>query len=176
MKKVVLTFGAISGGVSALLMLLSVPVINRAGFAYGHVIGYIGMVISFLFVYFGIKSYRDNVLGGHIAFGRAFGAGVLITLISSVFYVVGWQFVYHNFMPDFLDQYGAYFIESLKAKGASAVEVAQKAAEIADFKALYANPLVQMAFSFLEPLPVGILITLISAAVLRRPARLPQSS
>ena len=174
MKNIVLKFGLVSGGVSALLMFAAVPLINWVGFDYGHVIGYTGMVISFLFVYFGIKAYRDNVLGGRIAFGRAFGAGILITLISCACYVVAWQIVYQNFMPDFLDRYTEYYLGNLRASGASTASVEQAATDLAQFKAMYANPFIRVAFTFIEPLPVGFLITLISAAVLRRGVNRPQ--
>jgi hypothetical protein len=174
MKNIVLKFGLVSGGVSALLMLAAVPLIDWIGFDYGHVIGYTAMVISFLFVYFGIKAYRDNVLGGQITFGRAFGVGMLITVISCVCYVVAWQIVYQNFMPDFLDRYSEYYLGNLRASGASTAAVEQASAEMAQFKTMYANPFIRVAFTFIEPLPVGFLITLISAAVLRRTVNRPQ--
>ena len=170
MKKVVLTFGFLSGGLSALMMAATVPFMDRIGFDHGAIVGYTAMVISFLFVYFGIKSYRDNVLGGRITFGRAFGSGMLITLISCACYVIAWEIVYFNFMPDFVDRYSAYVMESLRAKGASAGEIDKAATQMAQFKTMYANPFINVAFTFIEPLPVGVLITLISAAVLRRKA------
>jgi hypothetical protein len=168
MKKTVLTFGFLSGGVAALMMFATVPFIDRIGFDKGALVGYTAMVISFMFVFFGIRSYRDNVLGGRIAFGRAFGVGLLITLISCVCYVVAWQIVYDNFMPDFMDRYAAYLIEGLKAKGASAAEIGATEQQMAEFKVMYANPFVRFGLTFIEPLPVGLLITMVSAIVLRK--------
>jgi len=168
MKKTVLTFGFLSGGLSAAMMFATMPFIYAIGLNLATVVGYTEMVISFLFVYFGIRSYRDNVLGGRIGFGRAFGAGILITLISCVCYVVAWEIIYYNFMPDFLDRYSAYLMDGLKARGASAAEIEQLTAQTAEFKTMYSNPLIMAALSFLEPFPVGLLITAISAAVLKR--------
>ena len=168
MKKTVLTFGFLSGGVAALMMFATVPFIDKVGFDRGVMVGYTAMVISFMFVFFGVRSYRDNVLGGRIAFGRAFGVGLLITLISCVCYVVAWQIIYYNFMPDFFDKYGAYVVESAKAKGASAAEIVATEKQMADFRVLYANPFIHAAFTLMEPLPVGLLITTISALVLKR--------
>src|ERR1044071_2734991 len=105
MKKNVLTFGLLSGLVSAVLMTANMLFIDNIGLDRGLVVGYTVIVISFLFVYFGIRSYRDNVLGGHITFAKAFQAGILITLISCAFYVGSWLIVYYNFMPDFGDKY-----------------------------------------------------------------------
>ena len=168
MKKTVLKFGFMSGGLSAVMMLATVPFIYTIGFDWATVVGYTEMVISFLFVYFGIRSYRDNVLGGRIGFGRAFGAGMLITLISCVCYVVAGEIIFSNLLPDFVDRYSAYLIEGLKARGASTAEIELQAAQIAEFRTMYANPLIRAALTFLEPFPVGLLITTISALVLRR--------
>ena len=87
------------------------------------VVGYTSIVISMLFVYFGIRSYRDNVLGGTISFGRGFQAGMLITLISCAFYVATWLVLYYAFMPDFGDKYAAYLIDNLRASGGSQADV-----------------------------------------------------
>ena len=169
MKKVVLTFGFLSGGLSALLMFGTMSFIDDIGFDRGVFVGYTAIVISFLFVYFGIRSYRDNVLGGRIGFGRALGVGLLITLISCACYVASWQIIYYNdFMPDFLDNYNAHVLNQLKSSGATEAEVQAAVKQNEEFKKLYANPLVNIAFTLIEPLPVGLLITFVSAAVLRR--------
>ena len=168
MRRIVLTFGFLSGGLSALMMFGTLPFIETIGFDRGVFVGYTAIVISFLFVYFGIRSYRDNVLGGRISFGRAFGAGLLITLISCACYVVAWQVIYHNFMPDFMDKYTAHTMEKMKASGATEAELQATQKELAYIGDLYENPVVNIAFTLLEPLPVGLLITFVSAAVLRR--------
>jgi hypothetical protein len=147
-------------------MLLS----DKFGADRGYVIGYTTIVLSFLLVYFGIRSYRDNIGEGRITFGRAFGIGICITLISCVFYVVTWEILYYNFMPDFMDKFTAHAIEKLKASGASAAVIQAKSAEMQRAKEMYANPLINAAFTFIEPFPVGLVITLISAGILRRQA------
>ena len=85
MKKTVITFGLISGAISSGLMLCSTGLLDRIGFDRGYIVGYTSIVLSFLLVYFGIRSYRDNVSDGHVSFGKAFGVGICITLISCVF-------------------------------------------------------------------------------------------
>src|SRR4029078_7609645 len=104
MRKVVLVFGLLSGAVSAALMLMTVPFMHRIGFDYGLVVGYTAIVLSFLFFYFGTRSYRDNVAGGTVTFGRAFSVGLLIALISSLCYVVTGEFLYFNLIADFCDK------------------------------------------------------------------------
>jgi len=168
MKKTILTFGLISGAISALLMATTVPFVDRIGFDRSAYVGYTAIVLSFLLVYFGIRSYRDNVGNGRIGFGRAFAVGICITLISCFCYVVSWEIIYYNFMPDFWDKEGAYVVGKLQASGGSQAAVQAKLEEVKKFKELYANPLINGAFTFIEPLPVGLVMTLISAAVLRR--------
>ena len=72
MKKTVLTFGLISGLIISVLMGGSLLLADKIGTGHSMALGYTIMVASFLLIYFGIRSYRDNTLGGQISFGRAF--------------------------------------------------------------------------------------------------------
>jgi hypothetical protein len=171
MKKAVLTFGLISGLIMSVLMDGSLLLADKIGSGHNSmVLGYTMMVASFLLIYFGIRSYRDNTLAGQISFGRAFACGILITLISSVCYVVMWEVLYFNFMPHFMDGYFAAQIHKLQSAGLDAATTAARVAAIQHSQQLYQNPFVNMAYTLMEPLPVGLLITLLSAALLRRKA------
>ncbi|HEU4766162.1 MAG TPA: DUF4199 domain-containing protein [Pyrinomonadaceae bacterium] len=169
MKKTVLIFGLISGAISSVLMVATVPFIYQIGFENGTIVGYTWMVLSFLMVFFGIRSYRENVGGGYISFGRAFTVGILIALISSLMYVATWQVVFQNWMYDFPERYTNYMVEKARASGVAPEEVARQRDEWNNMWALYKSSLlVRIAFSFIEPFPVGLLVTLISAGVLRK--------
>jgi hypothetical protein len=171
MKKIVLTFGLISGALMALFMFaLIMPFIDRIGFDRGVIVGYTSMVLAFMLVFFGIRSYRENVGGGTITFGRAFAVGILITLISSACYVIAWQilYFYFNFFPDFLDKYSAHLVEKARAAGATPEAIQQQVDEMQQFKKLYSNPFFNAAFTFIEPFPVGLVITFISSLILRK--------
>ena len=168
MKKVVLTFGLIAGFVISVLMGGQLLIANKLGSAHSMVVGYTTMVASFLLVYFGIRSYRDNNLAGQISFGRAFACGILITLITTVCYVAMWEIVYFNFMPHFMDSYFAAQIHKVQAAGLDPATTAARVAAIQRSQQSYQNPLINMAYTFMEPLPVGLVITLVSAATLRR--------
>lgn len=171
MKRIVLIFGLISGALMAVFMFATMPFIDRIGFDKGLFIGYANIVLAFTLVFFGIRSYRENVGGGAITFGRAFVVGILITIISSICYVIAWQILYHTFMPDFFEKYSAYIIENARAAGATPEALRAQSQELEQQIRLYKNPFLHVAFVFLEPFPVGLLITLISAAVLRKRAR-----
>ena len=169
MKKTVLTFGLISGAIMTVLMLVNVRLLDRIGFDNGTIVGYTLIVLSFLMVFFGIRSYRENVGGGYISFGRAFSVGILIALIASVVYVVAWEFEYRNWFYDFPDKYTAYAIEKARASGASAEEVAREKAKLNSMFDLYrGNIFARAAFTFIEPFPVGLLIAPIAAVILRK--------
>jgi hypothetical protein len=168
MRKTILIFGLISGGISSLMMVATVPFADRIGFDKGAVIGYTGIVLSFLLVFFGIRSYRDNVGNGQITFSKAFAVGISITVISCLCYVVTWEILYFNFLPDFMDKYSAHIVEKAKASGASAAAIQAQVEQVKKYKEMYDNPLINAAMTFIEPFPIGLVITLISAAVLRR--------
>lgn len=168
MTKIVLTFGLLSGAVAAVMMFLTLPFAERIGFDRAVYVGYTTIVISMLFVYFGVRSYRDNVLGGRMNFGKAFTAGMLITIISSACYVAAWLVMYYGFMPDFANQYADYLVEQARTPGASQADIDAAIKQGEQARQWLANPLINTAVSFTEPLPVGVIVTLISAAVLKK--------
>ena len=168
MKRTVLTFGLISGAIISVLMLATVPFMHRIGMSGGMVIGYTTMVLAFLLVFFGIRSYRENVGDGRISFGRALAVGFLIMLITCACYVITWEFIYFNFMPDFAEKYAAFALEEARSHGASAAELAKQAEDMKRFQQMYSNIFFNIALTLLEPLPVGLIMTFISALILRR--------
>ena len=167
MKNPVLTFGLISGAVSSLMMLGTIPLMHRIGFDHGMVVGFTVIVLSFLLVFFGIRLYRAQD-GGTITFGRAFTVGILITLISCVFYVATWQLIYFKLQPDFMDKWAAHTVEKVRADGGTPEAVEATRRQMQSFKEAYDNPLTNAAYTFMEAFPVGLLVTAISAAALRR--------
>ena len=171
MKKTVWTFGLISGAILSTMMAVTVPFEHQIGYDHALIVGYTTMVVSFLLIFFGIRSYRDNVGGGSVRFGRAFAVGALIAAIASVCYVAAWEVIFYKFEPDFMDKYTAHAIERVKASGASQAVVEQRTAELNRQAELYKNPLVNVAMTFIEPLPVGLLIAFVSAVVLSRRRR-----
>ena len=173
MKRIVVTFGLISGALLSVMMLVTIPFMDRIGFDKGEIIGYTTMVLAFIMVFFGIRSYRDTVLDGTIGFGRAFQVGILITLISCVCYVATWQVIYYKMAPDFGEKYTAHVLDKAKASGATEQQLAAQRAQMAKFMELYKNPLVNVAITFVEPFPVGLVITIVCAGILRRKRAAP---
>jgi hypothetical protein len=167
MKRTVLIFGLIAGAIMSLEMIVGLPFIEEIG-SLGLVVGYATMVVAFLMVYFGIRSYRDRVAGGSISFGRAFSVGILITIVACLCYVATWEVIFYKFHPDFFDKYAARVVAETKASGATAEQVEAKRREMAIQSEQYRKPLVNIAYTFIEPFPVGLLFTLGCAGILRK--------
>jgi len=168
MRKTVLIFGLISGAVSAALLLLTIPFADKIGFEKGEILGYTTIVLSALMVFFGVRSYRENAGGGRLTFGRGFAVGILITLISSACYVGTWELVYYKMMPDFAEKYAAHMVERAKASGASQQKVEETEQKAKQFKVMYDKPAINVAMTFMEVFPIGLVVTLCSAGILRK--------
>ena len=170
MKNIVLKYGLISGlllAAASTVVWLNIEKIDKSMGALSMAIGFSSMILAFTAVYFGIRAYREQQ-NGAITFGRGLSVGLLIALITCAFYVVGWQIVYWNFMPDFADKYAAVTLAKMKAAGAPADEITTKTAEMEKFKKDYRNPVYNVGMTFMEIFPVGLIISVISAAILRR--------
>ena len=168
MRKTVLTFGLIAGAILSASMLATVPFIDSIGFDRGEVVGYTAMVLAFLLIFFGVRSYRDNVAGGVIRFGRAFAVGAMIAAVAAVCYAATWELVYSRFTPDFVEKYQAHVIEKARAEGDSEEEIARKQADLKKYAGMYENPAIRAAITFFEPMPVALIICLVTAGVLSR--------
>jgi hypothetical protein len=140
---------------------------------WGMVIGYATMLIALSAVFVGIKRHRDVDRGGVVGFWRALGVGVGISFVAGVFYVVAWEAVQAISGMDFPTAYANAMVESARAKGASGEAIAKMTAEMAAFKIQYADPLFRLPMTFAEIFPVGVLVSLVSAALLRNPRFLP---
>ena len=170
MRKIVLTFGFIAGAILSAMLFITLPMQEQIG-DNGAIIGYTTMVLAFLMVFFGVRSYRDNVAGGKVGFGRAFTVGLMITLVASVCYTASWEVIYYKLAPDFGEKYAAYTVEKAKKSGATQAQIATQKKQMAEFMEMYKNPLVNIAFTLIEPLPVGLLFALVAAGVLSRKRR-----
>ena len=167
-KKTVWTFGLLSGALVSAMMAATIPFQDEAGFDHSLMVGYATIVLSFLLIYFGVRSYRNNIGKGTVGFGRALAVGSSIGIVASVCYVATWQVMYFNSMPDFLTKYGAHELDKARAEGASEATLAQKKVELDKFEKMYQNPAINAAFTILEPLPVALVVALVSAGALSR--------
>jgi hypothetical protein len=171
MKKTVWTFGLIAGAIMSAMLLVTMPLEEMIGPERGEIVGYTTMIAAFLLVFFGVRSYRDNVKGGSVSFGRALALGCLIVLVTSVCYTATWQVIFFGFKSDFIEKYQAHQVEKIRAGGASPAEVEKKVAEMKKFAEMYKNPFFNVAITLVEPLPVGLVIAFVSAGVLSRRRR-----
>ena len=171
MKKIVITYGLISGAIITCLFLLSMYLWSKGviNFDNGEYFGYGSMLVALSMVFFGIKSFRDNQIGKSIGFWKGAQVGILITLLASFVYAASWE-VYMQVSPQnsFMESYTEHYISKMKEKGATQEEIDKTLNEMAAMKDMYKNPVIRFGMTLMEILPVGIIVTLVSAAILRR--------
>jgi len=172
MKKTVLTYGIIGGIIVSALMWLTLGS-GQHDFDNGMWIGYTTMVVALSTIFFAVKAYRDKSLGGSINFGKAFLMGLYITLIASTMYAGSWMVLSATTDQDFMEQYYAHEKQKLDSSDLPPAEVEAKLQEMRDFQEMYKNPIVKIGFTYMEILPVGLLISLICAGLLARRASDP---
>lgn len=169
MKKTILINGLIAGFiVTAMMVISSALCYNDPNFKGSMVLGYLGMLLAFSFVFVGIKSYRDKHNSGVITFGKAFKIGLLITLIASTAYVAVWLVEYYFFIPDFMEKYTAHILKQATESGATVAEIQAQTNEMEMYKEWYKNPILVVILTYAEVLPIGLIVTLISALILKR--------
>jgi hypothetical protein len=172
MKKIIIVYGFIAGILVSILMLFTTNYISHCegniDYDTSMLIGYASMLVAFSLVFVGIRNYRNNYNGGVISFGKAFKIGLFMVLIASTMYVIAWMIDYFVFVPDFLEKYSAHMIDELKASGASQAEIEKQTKEMADFAVMYKNPFFNAMMTYMEILPVGLLVALVSSIILKR--------
>lgn len=169
MKKTILTYGLISGTiVTATLMVTSILWKNDPNFEPSPIMGFGSMLLAFTFIFIGIKSFRDNLNNGTITFGKAFKIGALIALIASSMYVIAWMISLNFYFPDFIDRYDELVMKQAEASGKSAIEIQSQTKEVQWMKNAYKNPIYVILLTFMEILPLGLVVALVSSLILKK--------
>ena len=172
MGRIIAVYGAIAGVIVVAGMFINIGFLADHG-AMGMVAGYLSMLVALIFVFVGVKRYRDVDLGGVIGFWKAFGVGIGIGLVAGLFYVLGWEPYMWRTGGTFMAEYIASSIEDMRAAGKSAAEIAKFSSEMGAMAEQYKNPLFRMALTLTEILPVALIVSLVSAALLRRSSFMP---
>jgi hypothetical protein len=166
MKKNVIVFGIIAGLIVTSMMIWSTSqCYTNADWQPSAFLGYTTMLVAFSFIFVAVRNYRDKYNEGTVTFGRAFLIGLYITLIASVMYVVVWVIDYYVFVPDFMEKYTERMMQDAISNGE---DTAALQAEMEMYKKLYTNPLYVVLLTFGEILPVGLVVSLIVAVILKR--------
>lgn len=172
MQRLILVYGTIAGTIEWLLMALSMGLVSDHG-SMGMMLGYLSMLIALSLVFVGVKRFRDEHQGGVIRFWKALAIGLGIAGIAALFYVLGWEIYIWATDNHFMADYMASVLEQKQAAGATAAELARYKVEMAEFSEMYKNPAIRMLMTLSEIAPVGLLASLISAALLRNPRFMP---
>lgn len=165
MKKVIWIYGLVIGAViSSHTIIMMNMMVNNPDLKTNDLLGYAALIAMFSIIFFGIRKYRNSYSNGYISFGRAFKTGAWIALIGSTMYVLLGLGYYYLFLPEFLDAY----IQHVLNKCTSPAELAAKTKEMADFREMYKNPLFAILTSYMEVLPLGLVVAAVSALLLKK--------
>lgn len=137
-------------------------------FGLGEILGYTAMLLAFSTVFIGVKRHRDVVLDGKISFKGAFGNAMIVVGVAAAVYVIGWEIYYPNFAGDFGQEYGEYMLQNLKDQGLSAEEIAKEKANMDLWMERYESPLYRIPITLMEILPLGLIVALVSALILKK--------
>jgi hypothetical protein len=162
MQKLILVYGVIAG-----LVIIGGTVLSLELGVASMWLGYLVMFIVFSTIFVAVKQYRDDRLGGVIRFGTGFGLGLGITIVASLIYVFVWELYLMSTDYTFIDTYINSIMEGQKAAGASQEELAATGKAMESLREIYADPLKRLPMTFVEIFPVGLLISLIAAFVLK---------
>ena len=170
MKKVVITCGLIAGAIVTGMMVIATSLYSSHDKESGasEVIGYTSMLLAFSLIFVGIKMFRDKHNGGTVTFGKAFLIGLYISLIASTMYVATWAIEYNFVFPDFMEKYAANMVTHAKTSGMSQAKIDATIKQMAGYREMYKNPLFFTLLTYAEILPVGIVISLIAALILKK--------
>lgn len=174
MKKTILIYGGIAGAIVTSLMLIMISYMSHCEGSLdmntSMLLGYASMLLAFSLVFVGTRNYRNNYLSGVISFGKAFKISMLIVLTASTVYVLGWLAYYFTFKPDIMQDYATFLLDELKSSGASAAEIERQTKEMKEFAVMYEKPIFNALMTYMEILPPGIIVSLITSLILRRKA------
>jgi hypothetical protein len=174
MLRNILVYGALAGLIVGVpLTVLTLSMSGHTMMHWGMLIGYASMLLAFCTIFIAIKRRRDEVCGGVIRFWPAFALGLGITFVASLVYVAAWEIGQALSGGDFAAVYSHAIIEQKRAAGLSGEALARLTAEMADFRRSYANPLYRLPMTFAEIFPVGVLVSLVAAALFRNSRFLP---
>lgn len=172
-----LRYSLIYGGLAAVVLAVFIAVIgllhDRVAWVGTMTFGFSVMLVAMSFIFVGVKRYRDVEHGGVIKFAPALGMGLAIAGVAALAYIVVWEIYLASTGYRFMDDYVAGILRAREAAGASATELAREAASMESMRMSYGNPLYRVPMTFLEIFPVGLLVALFSAFLLRNPKLLP---
>lgn len=174
--KYALVYGLLSGTVIILVMLTGLVLAPQGSFFASEWFGYLVMLVALTFIFVGVKRYRDVERGGVVGFFPALCMGLSIAAVAGLAYVIVWEAYLAATGYRFMDEYIAGLVRAREAEGMTGAALAREVASYESMRTMYQNPLMRIPITFLEIFPVGLLVALVSALLLRNPRLFPARS
>lgn len=175
MTRIIFTYGLVSG------LVIIAGIIGTIALSQGQPhsnvwLGYLIMLVAMSSILVGVKQYRDEHKGGVIRFWPALGVGLAIAAVAGAAYVVVWEIYLALTDYSFMAQYAETTLAAKRAAGVTGAAYDKAVADMAAIAESYKNPLIRVPMTFVEIMPVGVLIAFVSAALVRNPKFLPARS
>ena len=167
MLKYFLTIGPVAG-LAAIFAIIAGHALGEGTFFASVTFGYLTMLVALSTIFVAMKRYRDREQGGVLKFLQGAGLGIGISVLAGFSYVAVWEGYLAATDYAFIEEYSEGLMESAREEGKSEAELAELQVQIDGVKANYGNPLFRLFISFIEIFPVGVLVSLVSAGILRR--------
>ena len=168
MIRKILGYGAIAGLVAgSAVSLTALGLGDHSIGGWGMAIGYLIMLAALSAIFVAIKRQRDEAGGGVIGFWPAFGLGAAISVVASIVYALCWDAALAIGHIRFGHSYAASTIADARSHGMAPGDLAKLTAEMTTFAEQYdGSILYRLPMSMMEILPVGLLVSLVSALLL----------
>jgi len=171
MKPTVYRYGLYS--VIALVVLSAIDLFVLAkftSFATQEITGYLTMLLSMIFVFLGIRYYRDHYNNGQLSFGKGLKIGLLIVLIPSVAFGL-FDLLYTRVLnPGWFDTYYAHQLDEIR-KAYPAERAAEKIKTMEQQKEMFSNPIFEFLLMAATVFIIGFIVSIISSLTLMRKSK-----
>ncbi len=125
---------------------------------------WIGYLIMILFIILGIKSYRDEDLGGYISYGKSLGTGILIATFGGIITGAFTILFFTTIAPDMLEKLVAASQEKMMEQGMD-----EKSMEMAqEFTRKFMTPEWMFLLSIIGSAFMGFLFSLIISVFMKK--------
>jgi ethanolamine transporter EutH len=169
MRKNMFTYGLIMGAIIAIQMVVTINICyQNSNWEPSEIVGWLSMIIVSSLIFIGVRNYRNKYQDGIISFAKAFKLGAGMALIAATIYVITWLVFYYCFVPDFMEKYSQHVLNMAAKNGATAAEIAEETSKMKSMSDMYKNPLFVILLTYAEILPLALVVSLVSALILKR--------
>ncbi len=166
MQKLILRYSIYAALTLIVIGLFNFTVLSKMSYEVQEIAGYLSIFLSMIFVFLGIKQYRDQINGGKLSFVEGLKVGTLIILIPAIAFGL-LDLVYTELInPAWKEQYYTHYLEQYKSLPAAEFE--KMKAQLKAQQDMFSSPGLQFLIMSMTVFVLGMIVTVISSLTLRR--------